>query len=224
MNLCNYILILFMQIELLLFPNMKKIFIKNLQVIIKNFFIQGAWVWKKIKFKKLARWISRKLWKIKKSEKIVLYAPTRFKDGHIWLPYTIQDSNYWNFIKETLFKYISKSNINCYVKIHQKGLNKKSSRGQYDGRVHPLEMCKLPQNIFLKHWPDLTYSRNAADIILLDRATSTLNWVFATNKPIIYLENNFDPLTPKVRKIMEKAIFLIDTNKENWGKNLQKKY
>ena len=82
------------------------------------------------------------------------------------------------------------------MKIHQKGLNKKSSRGQYDGRVHPLEMCKLPQNIFLKHWPDLTYSRNAADIILLDRATS-LNWVFATNKPIIYLENNFDPLTQK---------------------------
>lgn len=180
------------------------------------FYVQGGRCVQRPRAAGLAKWCAKRLWDLPGTGKVVLYAPTRFKEGHVWLPYSIQDTHYWEMIRSLVEHGMADTGADCFVKVHQKGRNGERLPDIYLDRVHPLEVTDLPDNVSLKAWPDLTYCRWAADVLIVDRATSTLGWAMMTDTPLIYLDMPVDPLIPEVREAMSQAAFVIDVAADGW--------
>lgn len=129
---------------------------------------------------------------------------------------------YWHFMKKLVMDVFSNTSYECFIKYHQKGLGQlEANNDLYRSRKQPLESLQLPENIKLRSYPDLRFCRTVADLIIIDRATSTIGWVLAANIPLIYLNLSSDPLTTEVRKEMEKALFVFDIDNDCWDRELR---
>jgi len=185
-----------------------------------EFFVNGAWAEVSSPFPSIAKKMVRYQWGIKSSEMLVLYVPTRFKDGHLWFPYGLRDMPYWGYIKSLVYKAIANTKVQAVIKVHQKGISSAGMKKIYHFRKSPFETLELPKNVQIKGYPDLTYSRHAADIIIVDRATSTIGWALSSQAIIIYLNSSVIPLEPEIASLMEKAIFVIDLDVQGWEDEL----
>ena len=113
------------------------------------------------------------------------------------------------------------SKAQCIVKVHQKGLNPKNMKQFYMYRKSPFDSIDLPDNVRVEYYPDLTYSRHAADIIIVDRATSTLGWALSSEAVIIYLNSSFFGLEGEIVPLMQAGLFVFDTDHEGWETELR---
>jgi hypothetical protein len=197
-------------------------FLKFVKGDINKFYVYGVLNEHKGKFSILAKYILRRRWKVGFNRKVVMYLPTSFRNGQI-TPYDNYDMNYWQFIKELVFDVLSDNNAFNVIKLHQKGINNCAKINQrYKGRHSPWLSVIPPKNVAI-HWhPQFDYSRYVADILIIDRATSTLGWALASNIPLIYIDSHHSPLIPSVKKEMEKSVFLVDAHELNWKKELTK--
>jgi hypothetical protein len=118
-------------------------------------------------------------------------------------------------MKSLVWDGFAKSSGSYVVKFHQKGLSPDGS-GKYAARRHPLEVGALPQNVRCIAYPQLNYIRWAADILFVDRATSTLQWAFSHEVPLVYLDIPMDPLTAEARDALSEGAFLIDARGPGW--------
>jgi hypothetical protein len=191
-----------------------------------RFFVQGTKGIFDAPLPRLARKFARRGWGIDRGTKTLLYAPTRFKEGRVWLPHDLLDMKYWSWMRRLVFDVMGQAKLTCVIKLHQKGLSPSSTKGQkekqhfYEIRKNPLTAIDLPRNVRIQFYPELNYSRFAADILMIDRATSTIGWVLASNIPFIYLNHPLQPLREDIRDIMKESVFLIDVDKEGWKETL----
>jgi|GEM_PF-4023879 len=191
-------------------------FYKNLTGDTKlDFYVQGVEKDLSAPFPGLARRLCRGIWKLEEQNKTLVYAPTCFRDGMVW-PNDIYDMKYWLWMKELIHDVFGKTSARCIIKVHQKGLWSLQQAGLYQTRKDPLFEVELPDNVSIRNYPQLNYSRFAGDILMIDRATSTLGWALAPEVPLIYLEQPFDPLLPEVRDKMSRAVFVVDAGKPGW--------
>ena len=98
-------------------------------------------------------------------------------------------------------------NKNIYIKIQKKGL----ISSPYTS-CSVWSLLNLPDNVSIKESPDLRFMRFAADIIIVDFATSTLSWALTCNTPVIYMNNKLYPLNEVVCNAAKKALFIIDVD------------
>ena len=162
----------------------------------------GAW------FPGVARSIVRNYWKINGNSRLVLYAPTRFKEGYIFLPDGFQDLEYWDLMQCIVLEGMQSDNFTGVVKLHKKGITAEGAKpAYYSGRTYPFEEVELPSNVTLLDDPDLTYSRHSADIIIIDRATSTIGWALASKAVVVYVSIASSPLEEEIFEILDDSIF-----------------
>lgn len=180
-----------------------------------QFFVKGVKHEQSAPFPRIARRLARRLWNVRGDDKVLLYAPTRFKEGQVF-PFDVYDMKYWAWMKALLYDGVAKSDVQCVVKVHQKGLWSSLQATLYQKRKNPLLEIELPGNVYIEFYPQLNYSRFAADILLIDRATSTLGWALAADIPLIYVEMPFSRLIPEVRDAMNRAVFVVDGSEEAW--------
>lgn len=179
------------------------------------FFCYGAWNEVSALLPKLSRFIVRKRWSIKSRDTLILYAPTRFKEGHLWLPDGFRDMPYWKVVKQVVCAGLGRVDARCVVKVHQKGVSARDMPLLYQRRKSPYDELTLPENVSVQTYPDLTYSRHAADIIIVDRATSTLGWAMSSQAIVIYLDLPFDRLEEDIKAKFSEAAFVVDMETEN---------
>lgn len=165
-----------------------------------------------------SRFLARWLLKIKSDQFLVLFAPTRFKESNNWLFNEFKDMQYWQHIKETVLHFNSK-NIRLHVKFHQKGLYK-TEKEIYKLRKIPVNFINSTKNITTSFLPQFIYLRCAADLTIIDRATSTLQWAVTSGRPVLYLDSGFAPLVEEVKASMQKAIFYISKSEDSWQSSL----
>ena len=171
--------------------------------------------------KNLTRLLIRKRWNLTQYEKVVLYLPTRFKDGQL-TPYDTYDMKYWFFMKEMVFEVFSKNKAKNIIKIHRKGVVKYHEKAIHAARDNPWLYINLPENVNVYSYPQLNYSRYAADILIIDRATSTLGWAIVSGIPVIYINTPHSPLLPNIKEKISKALFLVDAQDTSWQDKLLK--
>ena len=169
---------------------------------------------------KIAQKVCRSIWKIKKEKKTLIYAPTRFQDGKVF-PCAVYDMKYWFFIKDLIYDVIGKSEVKCIIKMHQKGLWSLEQAKIYQNRKNPFVEIEMPGNVSTRNYPQLNYSRFAADILMIDHATSTIGWALAADVPLVYLSLPLSPLVPKVLDEMSRAAFVVDVSEDRWKEVLR---
>ena len=108
------------------------------------------------------------------------------------------------------------------IKIHQKTISPKTRRDVYQERRHPTEEMVMPQNISIRKSPRLDLSCFAGDVIIIDHATTTIQVVFRTKVPVIYIDLPSSPLREDVANSMREAMFLVDANVTGWQGELAK--
>ena len=114
-------------------------------------------------------------------------------------------------------------NFTGVVKLHKKGITAEGAKpAYYSGRTYPFEEVELPSNVTLLDDPDLTYSRHSADIIIIDRATSTIGWALASKAVVVYVSIASSPLEEEIFEILDDSIFLIDASREGWVEDLKR--
>ena len=191
-------------------------YIENNDKSDKNiFFTYGVSKHYKSFFSIISRYVVRKMWGIGRKEKVVLYAPTRFKEGQV-MPYDNYDMKYWDFMKNIVDGALKRSDATNIIKIHQKGLSSHKEKDVYANRKNPWLDMELSQNIKVQSYPQLNYSRYAADILIIDRATSTLDWAISSGVPLIYIDNIYSPLSSNLKDKISKAVFFIDACVDGW--------
>jgi len=195
-------------------------YIERTQLPSKNiFFVYGTYRQHLTHFSYLQRHIVRNMWSIRSREKVVLYLPTRFKEGRI-IPFDIYDMRYWFFLKDIAVNLLANNNSLNIIKIHQKGLISYKEKTMYKKRQNPWFDIELPKNIKIKSYPQLNYCRYVADILIIDRATSTLEWAISANIPLIYIDNPHSPLLPDIKNKMSESVFLVDAHHDGWKREL----
>ena len=167
----------------------------------------------------IARWAGRRIWGVDRNERLILYAPTRFMYGQYALPDMPLDMPYWETMRRLVERVLARAEGRRVVKLHRKGLVRGQAAAIYERFGHPLEHVDLPPGVEVRYAPDLTYMRHAADVILIDRATSTIGWAMDSQRPIVYLEQETCPLTPTAREAIGKGLFLVD-DCEGWEERL----
>lgn len=165
--------------------------------------------------RRLARILGRKTLRVSRDERLIVYCPTRFREDCVLPEFEAADVPYWRFMKSLVWDGFAKSSGSYVVKFHQKGLSPDGS-GKYAARRHPLEAGELPRNVRCIAYPQLNYIRWAADILVVDRATSTLQWALSHEVPLVYLDIPMDPLTEEARAALSKGAFLIDACGQDW--------
>lgn len=168
---------------------------------------------------KPARFLARKLLGVPADQKLVIYAPTRFREDHLWLRYEYKDVPYWHLIKSLVCDVFAKVPAHFFIKLHQKGLLP-GQKKLYELRRHPLEILDLPKNVSFGTYPQLNYVRWGADVLIVDRATSTIQCALAANIPLIYLDHPDVGLEPEVRGLMADCVFLVNVAASDWKENL----
>jgi len=183
----------------------------------KQFFCYGSLKMQQSRAPFLSRILARRIWNIKRSSPTVLYVPTRFS-RNIIRPYkTFNDIEYWLYQKRLILEGFSNVNKDVYIKIYKKGLISSS----YTHRS-VWTTLDLPNNVMVKESPDLRFMRFAADIIIVDLATSTLSWALTSNNPVIFMHNKTNPLQDQVYQSAKKAIFVIDVEDDlQWISDIQ---
>lgn len=164
---------------------------------------------------KLSRWLGRRFLGEPVGRKLVLYAPTRFREDNVWIGCETGDVAYWRFIKELIFSVFSSCDADVFIKLHQKGWLP-GQKAVYDMRKHPIEIAPLPGNVRYGTFPQLNYIRWAADAIVIDRATSTIQWALTHEIPLIYVDLPANPLTERIRGIMSDSVFVVDAKAGGW--------
>jgi len=184
----------------------------------KRFLCYGGSAIQYSKYPMFSRFISRTLWGIKYSDDIVLYVPTRFH-GKTIRPYkTFTDMQYWSYQKRLANNVFSRVNKQIFIKKHKKGLVSTD-----DTRISPFSIIGVSDNVELKEQPDLRFCRFAADIILVDMATSTLSWALTSNKPVVFMHSKLSPLQGEVYRSAKKALFIVDVDDDlKWQDDLKK--
>lgn len=186
-----------------------------------RFHIAGAWSSVGAPLPSVSRWIVRRYWGVGRREPLVLYAPTRFKEGHFWFPDGIRDMAYWRIMRTVVTDALASVTGRAVVKVHRKGVSPRGMRRLYRLRKSPLDSIDLPAQVEVRGYPDLTYCRHAADIIIIDRATSTIGWALASEAIVIYLETQNCPLEDDVRDRMKAALFYVDATSAGWVDRLR---
>ncbi|MBF0186781.1 MAG: hypothetical protein HQL50_02525 [Magnetococcales bacterium] len=171
-------------------------------------------------FPSLARRMCRRIWNLSSEQTLLLYAPTHFKDYHVF-PLDVFNMPYWRVIREIIDEVFAHLPMECVIKNHRKGLWELNQKKLYLNRRDPLMEIELPDGVSIQDYPQLTYSRYAADILVLDHATSTMNWVMATDIPIVYIDLEMSPLVAEVADAMKDALFYIDTRDDSWKEELR---
>jgi hypothetical protein len=195
-------------------------YVEQVKLLSKNnFFVYGTYRQHLTRFSYLQRRIVRSMWSIKSREKVVLYLPTRFKEGRV-IPFDIYDMRYWFFLKDIAINLLANNNALNIIKIHQKGLTSYKEKIIYKKRKNPWFDIELPKNIKIKTYPQLNYCRYVADILIIDRATSTLEWAISANIPLIYIDNPHSPLLPDIKSKMLESVFLVDAHCDDWKDRL----
>ena len=197
----------------------KDFFLRFVKDKLSKFYVQGIQNAYRGRFKSVVRYIIRRQWRVPFNKKLVLYLPTRFKEGQV-LPYDNYDMKYWLFMKKIVFDVFEKNNACNVIKVHQKGITIHNQKNEYRNRKNPWLSIDLPNNIFIRSYPQFDYSRYAADILIIDRATSTLGWALASNIPLIYIDSHHSPLVPNIKKKISKVVFLVDAYEVNWKEKL----
>ena len=194
----------------------EKYYVRHTNDTSKNIYVRGFSHIASAKFPRIARRIARSLMGLPKKEPLILYAPTRFRENSIRLFYEYFDIPYWCFMKRLVFNVFGKTRIKTIVKTHRKGLLPST-----EYRSHPLNEVELPANINIVNTPDLKYLRFAADVLIIDRLTSTLEWAISCDVPLIYLNILTHELEEDVIPILKKALFVIDISDDlAWEKKL----
>lgn len=171
----------------------------------RNIFVRGFSHVARAGFPRLARLFSRSLAGLKPGEKVVLYAPTRFRYHSIRLYYEYFDIPYWEFMKDLVINVFGNISYKVLIKMHRKGLL--PSR---DFRDNPLEDIQLSSNIEITGTPDMKYLRYAGDILILDWLSSVFEWMITCENPLIYLNLVSDGVEDDILDMVKKAIFVID--------------
>lgn len=81
-------------------------------------------------------------------------------------------------------------------------------------------LLTLPENCRVDQFIDLRNIRAGADVWVLDTPGSSLNWVWPTGVPIIYLETGMYTLLPEIRELFEAAMFYVDVRDLGWRSRL----
>ena len=195
----------------------EKYFKSRTQQFDKAFFCYGSLKMQQSRYPFLAQILARKIWGIKNNTPVVLYAPARFQ-SRVIRPYrTFTDMEYWNYQKDFILKGLANVNKNIYIKIQKKGL----ISSPYTS-CSVWSLLNLPDNVSIKESPDLRFMRFAADIIIVDFATSTLSWALTSNKPVVFMHNKINPLQDQVYQAAKRAFFLIDIeDNSKWISDIQ---
>lgn len=196
--------------------NYFKNFTKNSTKIFSTY---GASEIMKAPMPKIGKIIGRKIWKVLQKDRLILYVPTRYRGKVVRPYYELLDIGYWRYQKNLIHDVFSVVSDTVCIKIHKKGLLSTT-----DQREYPFDLLSLPNNIIVKQGPDLRFMRVAADLIIVDTATSTLSWALLSGVPVVYMNHSQSPLEEDVRLDMQSAIFVIDVDNQTncWKDELLK--
>jgi hypothetical protein len=155
------------------------------------------------------------------NKKYIIYAPTRFKEDSRFIKGDFIDIEYWKFIKKVVAVIGACSEVNAFVKTYGKEAFPGQMKSYVGSPKHPLHLVEFPDNIVIQSYPRLNYMIQAADIVMIDRATSTLQTALISNKIIIFIHNNSHPVSEEILPLLEKSIFIINAFNNYWESELQ---
>ncbi len=164
---------------------------------------------------RLSRWLARRLWRLP-PEPTLVFAPTFFARDNTYLVDEVKDLAYWFLLKKVLREAIGPSRRHTVLKIYAKG-----ESDLLESDFGAACVADLPPNVRIEAEPPFPLSRFAADLLLIDRPESTLEWALSCGVPLIFLNHRFAPVNPEVRPQMEAAMFFIDAFEEGWIERLR---
>ena len=156
------------------------------------------------------------------AKKYIIYAPTRFKEDNRFIKGDFIDIEYWSFIKNVVDTIALCSEVSAIVKTYGKEAYPGQMKSYIGDPKHPLELDKYSDNIVIKSYPRLNYMIQSSDIVIIDRATSTLQTALISKKIVIFINNQSHPVSEEVLPLLQKSIFVINAFDQYWKKELQK--
>jgi len=156
-----------------------------------------------------------------KYEKYIIYAPTRFKEDHRFIKGDFSDIEYWSFVSKLVRVLERNSDAKIIVKTYGKEVYPGQMRSYIGDPEHPLQLRKCSENIIIRSYPRLNYMIHAADIVIIDRATSTLQTCLISNKIIIFVHNGSHQISDNVLRLLCDSIFVIDGYSPDWEDELE---
>jgi hypothetical protein len=161
---------------------------------------------KKIQFRNIQKYILRRRFKIKKSERLVLYLTLIARNNMVYGPGE-SDLEYYSITKSIAKDVLSSIEDRCIIKLYP------ASR-YLD--PDPTEIMSLADNIEICQYIDFSILRSIPDVIVLHYAQSAFGWAWSARVPIIFIEFPSMPLHDETRKLFEQSIFLINGSEKNW--------
>lgn len=176
--------------------------------------VQPRWPW-------LSRQLSRMLLKQRLRERLIVYAPTRFKADHRSVKGDFKDISYWQFMKKLAVSVLNELDVQVFIKTYGKEVYPGQMKRDVGEAGHPLELLNLAKHITVQSYPRLNYIIHAADVLIIDRATSTIQAALASGCPLVFVNNPSHPLDTDVINIMDRSLFLVDAHQKGWQAHLR---
>jgi hypothetical protein len=169
---------------------------------------------RRIPLRMLQRFLARRKFGAKASERVVLYLGRAVQNNMRILPYSQEDDELYLTEKKIAWEILPR--------IKGIGIVKLYPTRRYLDPSPMTRSIQPPNQVKIIQWGDFRFLRAGADIIILESPLSTLGWAVATGKPIFYLAQPRFPLMPEVRDAMAQAFFYFDLSDSGWENRLIK--
>lgn len=154
-------------------------------------------------------------------KRLVIYAPTRFRADHRSVKGDLGDICYWLFMRQVVLGVLNGLDANVFIKTYGKEVYPGQMRRNVGETGHPLSLLSLGDNVTVRPYPRLNYIMHAADVLIIDRATSTIQSAMSIDKPLIFINNRSHPVDDDVLNVLDKSVFLVDAHRDNWEECLR---
>jgi|GEM_PF-2584463 len=167
---------------------------------------------RKVPLKSLQYLIVRQRLKAKPGERVVMYLARSVQNNLRNLPYSPEDHEVHALQHKMLHDVLPNVAGIPVAKLY-------ATRRYRDPDPY-LDLVRPPEHVRVLKHGDFRYLRAGVDIIILETPLSTLGWAFGSGKPIIYLKQSCLPLQERFMNLLEKSVFIIDTDKKDWTAEL----
>ncbi len=167
---------------------------------------------RKMPLKSLQYLIVRRRLQAKWGERVVIYLARSVQNNLRNLPYSPEDHQVHALQRKMLHDVLPQVDGIPVAKLY-------ATRRNRDPDPF-LDIAKPPEKVRVLKHGDFRYLRAGVDIIVLETPLSTLGWAFGSGKPIIYLKQESLPLQERFGALLEKSVFMIDTDKDGWTADL----
>jgi len=162
------------------------------------------------RLKKIQRFLARIRCNVYTKKPILMYVSYLFSNNKPIGMGTGLDNNYNEFRKK-LFKAINKFSGKTIIKPYPA---LRFIDDMYTTKYLDKKNYIIPQGEFRQ-------LRWAADLIIIDNASSTILWAISSDIPLILINCNRNKLTEEAKIELTDAIFLFDENDNDWNKKLK---